>query len=84
MSIKAAQNFLNRVKTDQSFANQFRALSTGDERYNFVFMAGFNCTREEIIKAVDDVELSETELEKITGGGILTSGDGSCPDCYWW
>ena len=84
MSIESAKAFIQKVKTDTDFAQILNKAKSGDERFAIVKNAGFDCTIVEIDQAYSESPLTEKELESVAGGVKLTSGDGSCPDCWFW
>jgi predicted ribosomally synthesized peptide with nif11-like leader len=80
----SAQNFLERIRTDQEFAGLFNKTMTSGERLTLVKESGYDCTQEDLKQAINQIELSETELDRIAAGVNQVSGDGSCPDCWFW
>jgi predicted ribosomally synthesized peptide with nif11-like leader len=71
MSIESAKAFFERVKNDEDFRNSVGENTTTEERVEFVKKAGFDFTKEEIEKHTS--ELSEEELDKVSGGGWFRS-----------
>jgi predicted ribosomally synthesized peptide with nif11-like leader len=84
MSNQSARSFLERFRTDQNFSGLFSNKMTGEERIALVKSQGYDCTKEELNQALLDSELSEKDLDRIAAGNSQVSGDGSCPDCWWW
>lgn len=84
MSIQSAKSFLERVRDDQDFANLFVNTLTVEERLALVKKSGYECSADELKEAIHNSELSEKDLEKIAAGSNQTSGDYSCPSCWWW
>ena len=68
--------FIDAIRSDQNLQNEVATIldaGTDDEAYNglvrFAATKGFEVTREELETAMDNIELSEEELEVIAGGG---------------
>lgn len=66
MSIKSAQLFFERIKTDEDFAEKVENCKDAQARMEFVKAEGFDFTPIEI-KSVSE-ELSDRELDAIAGG----------------
>ncbi|MHC5724944.1 MAG: Nif11-like leader peptide family natural product precursor [Nostoc sp.] len=79
MSIESAREFYQKVSTDEAFANQLRNADSDDQRRATIRAAGYDFTPEEWgtvvdqIKQSNDPELSESQLEAVTGG-VTTPG----------
>ena len=74
MSIESARAFYQKVSTDEAFANQLRNADSPDQRRATIQAAGYDFTPEEWetvvdqIKQSNDQELSESQLEAVSGG----------------
>ncbi len=66
MSIESAKAFLERVKSDEEFADRIREASSREERREIAKSEGFDFMPEELKKATD--ELSDEELDAVAGG----------------
>lgn len=67
MSVESAKKFMERMKTDEAFANKVKECKDNEARMAFVKGAGFDFTIEEI-KGIQG-ELSDDELDAVAGGG---------------
>jgi len=72
MSLEQAQQFIERMKTDEAFRTKIMAVEEVDGRLNLAKAEGYDCTVEEI-KSVS-TELSDAELNSVVGAGVLTWG----------
>jgi len=81
MSQQAAKAFLEKMKTDQAFADQVMAIDEMAERLRFINAEGFDCTMEELSR---EMELTEQELEAVAGGKArpVVRGASLC-GCVW-
>jgi predicted ribosomally synthesized peptide with nif11-like leader len=79
MSIENAQNFLERMKTDQDFKKKVSG-ATGKERKKIITEAGFDFTDKELEQVRG--ELDESELEKVAGGGQDCQIDTCSHQCF--
>ena len=77
MSIESAKAFLERVEDDEDFRKSVGEIATTEQRMEFVKGAGFDFTKEEIVKLTS--ELSDEQLEKVHGGIIDCSGTHGYP-----
>ena len=75
MSTQAAQTFLERMATDVNYRNTMRAelgpSPAPSEVTSLAFREGYSFTEEELtagLAAVKGAELSDAELESVTGG----------------
>ena len=77
MSIESAKAFYQKVTTDEAFANKLRNSASDDQRRATIRAAGYDFTPEEWgtvvdqIKQSNDTELSESQLEAVTGGATI-------------
>ena len=75
MSREAAQAFVERLNTDQSFREQMIAAGDNGERLRAAQGAGFDITAEDLAELRREHradELSEEDLQKIAGGSSTT------------
>ena len=82
MSTASALDFIKRVTSDEKFADRLNQAGTANDRMLLAQKEGYEFTMEEFQVARTNAPLSEKELESVSGG--IQSGDGSCPDCWWW
>ncbi|MEH1870145.1 Nif11-like leader peptide family natural product precursor [Nostoc sp.] len=88
MSIESARAFYQKVSTDEAFANQLRNADSDEQRRATIQAAGYDFTPEEWASVVDQIkqsnnqELSESQLEAVSGGLTLPLGDGSVRALY--
>ena len=68
MSAESAQACVERMKTDEEFAERVRGAESKEDRCAIVKAEGYDFTEEEI-KAVSS-ELSDEELDRVAGGGF--------------
>ncbi len=81
MSIESAKNLYSRLLTDQAFRAQLEQAVSEEERLQIVRTAGYDYTPEELETAktqilesvATDVELSEADLEAVTGGAGISN-----------
>lgn len=78
MSLESARAFYERVTTDEAFLNQYQSAVNDDVRQEILLTAGYDFTSEEWESTVaqassPDSELSDAELETVSGG-ILPGG----------
>ena len=66
MTIESAKEFLEKVKTDEEFADRIRKATSREKRREIARSEGFDFTPEEIKNATD--ELSEEDLDAVAGG----------------
>ncbi len=66
MSIESAKAFMEKMRDDEDFRNSVGEIGTAEERLEYVKKAGFDFTKDEIANLKD--ELSEEDLEKLSGG----------------
>lgn len=67
MSIQSAKKFIERMKTDEDFAEKVIACKDSGERLAFVKKEGFDFTKAEVDAAAN--EISDDELYEVAGGG---------------
>lgn len=78
MSIESARAFYQKLSTDEAFAKQLRNAPSEDECRATIRAAGYDFTPEEWGTVVDQIkqsnnrEVSESELEAVSGGAIQT------------
>ena len=82
MSIESARAFVEKMKTDQEFARQVVDKQDKEARIKFALAEGFTFTPEEVNQVSS--ELSNEDLEKVTGGTawrecVISIWDGFCP-----
>ena len=68
MSIESAKAFIERMKTDEEFAQQVASKKNKEDRMKFVSEQGFDFTEGEIKDRT--AELSEEEIQQVNGGFI--------------
>lgn len=66
MSIESAKAFIDRMKTDEAFANKMKECKDAETLLSLVEREGFDFTSVEISLATN--ELSDEQLDDITGG----------------
>jgi predicted ribosomally synthesized peptide with nif11-like leader len=66
MSERAAQEFIERMTTDEAFSTKVLAVADADARLELVRAEGFDCTAEEI--AALGARLDKAELDAVAGG----------------
>jgi len=76
MSLEQAQQFIERMKTDEAFRTKIMAEADVEARLNLAKVEGYDCTVEEI-KSVSS-ELSDADLNTVAAGGWVYSCY-SCP-----
>ena len=81
MSIESARLFIDRMKTDESFAAKCMAIQDADARRAFVKGEGFEFSAEEISEVKG--ELSDEELDQVSGGGWKGPSQ-PCDVCEGW
>lgn len=69
MSMESAKAFIERMKTDEDFAKKIMAENNNDDRMELASCEGFTFTKDEIGQYSE--ELSDTELDNISGGVTL-------------
>ncbi|MCP4290380.1 MAG: Nif11-like leader peptide family natural product precursor [bacterium] len=67
MSIDSATEFVERMKTDEDFRKEVGEKSSPEERMKFVKQSGFDFTKEELKTAREKLQLTDEELDTITG-----------------
>jgi predicted ribosomally synthesized peptide with nif11-like leader len=65
MSIESAQNFLERMKTDEDFKKKISGAS-GEEQKKIITQAGFDFTDEELDQVSGELDFND--LEEVAGG----------------
>ncbi len=70
MSIESANEFVERMKTDEDFRKEVGEKSSSEERMAFVTAAGFDFTKEELKTVREKLQLTDEELEIISGGKV--------------
>ena len=81
MSAESAKAFVERMKTDQEFADRVMMASNRETRMEIVNDAGYEFTPEEM--DVVREQLSDEDLDAVAGGKWTANGD--CADrtsCY--
>ena len=81
MSIESAKAFIERMKTDEAFANQVESRKDKEERMKFVSEQGFNFSEQEVQQLAK--ELSDDDLESVTGGKSDTSMGVNTDGSFW-
>ena len=66
MSIESTKALIERIKTDEDFAEKVGECKDADARMAFVRAAGYEFTQEEIAGAQG--ELTDDELQQVAGG----------------
>lgn len=66
MSVESAKAFVETMNNDQEFANKINEFKSWEEAKEFIKIAGFDFTQEELKGGSG--ELTEQELEKVAGG----------------
>ncbi|UUX93155.1 Nif11-like leader peptide family natural product precursor [Methanoplanus endosymbiosus] len=74
MPPESAEEFVKRMQTDKEFCEKIQK-EDSEIRHKIIRGAGFDFTREEPDKAME--ELSDEELKAVTGGS-----DSGVADCY--
>ncbi len=69
MSIESAKAFMERVVNDEDFRKEVGEIATAEERMAFVTAAGFDFTKEELKNVQEKMQLSEEQLDRLSGGG---------------
>ncbi|MCP4414483.1 MAG: Nif11-like leader peptide family natural product precursor [Gammaproteobacteria bacterium] len=80
MSIESAKAFMERMKNDENFRKEVGKKSSPEERMAFVTAAGFDFTKEELDTVPAKLQLTDEELERLSGGhrdGNTHTGFGS-------
>ena len=77
MSEEQLQAFLEKVKGDASLQEKLKAASSPDDVAAVAKEAGFDISSDEISNA-QSVELSEQELEGVSGAGGIYTFDYQC------
>lgn len=75
MSIESAKEFRKKMEYDLEFAEKVNVIETLEELKAFILEAGYDFTVEEfkeVNKAMDNKELSEDELENVSGGTTMS------------
>lgn len=75
MSIESAKEFRKKMEYDLEFAEKVNVIETLEELKAFILEAGYDFTVEEfkeVNKAMDNKELSEDELENVSGGKTMS------------
>jgi predicted ribosomally synthesized peptide with nif11-like leader len=66
MSIESAKKFVDRMKTDESFAKKVIACKDAEARKAFVKNEGFDCTVEEVKSLTG--EIKKEDLASLSAG----------------
>ncbi len=74
MSIESAKAFMERVVNDKDFRKEVGEIATAEERMAFVTAAGFDFTKEELETVREKLQLTDEELEILSGGAEGESG----------
>ncbi len=77
MTEEAIKSFVEKLSTDETFANKLASAATPEERLKIANDAGFAVSASDLsaIKAALSVEeLSDEDLEKVAGGIGATAG----------
>ncbi|UUX93150.1 Nif11-like leader peptide family natural product precursor [Methanoplanus endosymbiosus] len=74
MSLESAEKFVKKMQTDKDFCEKIQK-EDSETRHKILREAGFDFTREEMDKAME--QLSDEELKAVTGGS-----DSGVADCY--
>ncbi len=69
MSIESAKAFMERVVNNEDFRKEVGEIATAEERMAFVTAAGFDFTKEELETVREKLQLTDEELETLSGGG---------------
>lgn len=73
MSVESAKMFVEKVKNDEDFRAKLSSFQDGQERMDFAKAEGFDFTVAEINEVTGE-ELTEDELEAVSGGGPSACG----------
>ncbi len=77
MTEEAIKSFVEKLSTDETFANKLASAATPEERLKIANDAGFAVSASDLsaIKAALNIEeLSDEDLEKVAGGIGATAG----------
>ena len=77
MTEEAIKSFVEKLSTDETFANKLASAATPEERLKIANDAGFAVSASDLsaIKAAINIEeLSDEDLEKVAGGIGATAG----------
>jgi predicted ribosomally synthesized peptide with nif11-like leader len=80
MSMKSAQEFVQKAKSDPEFYKQAVSFKTKEERREWAKAQGYDFTKEELKQASS--ELSDDELELVAGGNCCGCTCESEISCY--
>jgi predicted ribosomally synthesized peptide with nif11-like leader len=75
MSIESARLFVDRMNTDEEFAQKVTECKDTESRIKFVKAAGFDFTVTEVKEVMG--ELSDEDLDQVTAGNINVVGRGN-------
>jgi predicted ribosomally synthesized peptide with nif11-like leader len=67
VSIESAKAFIERMKTDEDFANKAMQCKDADARMAFASAAGYGFTPDDM--NILHGEMTDSELDVVTGGG---------------
>lgn len=70
MSLSSAKEFIEKVKADQAFRENFESTEDKDARLKLLEKEGFYFTEAECRQAIaeDEGELSDDQLDNVSGG----------------
>lgn len=77
MSIESAKKFMERMKTDEEFAQKITDCNGKEARMEAVKAEGFDFTPEELVEVSS--ELGNDDLDQVAGGRTVTLG---CNDAF--
>ena len=78
MSMESAKSFIERVNTDEDFAQKVSECKDPESRMTFVKSQGFDFTGEEV--RIASWELRDEELEQVAGSGDVPSSPPLLPE----
>ncbi|MCP4293429.1 MAG: Nif11-like leader peptide family natural product precursor [bacterium] len=68
MSIETAKAFVERMKNDENFRKECNEKSSVEDRMKFIKEQGFDFTNEELETVREKLQLTDEELETLSGG----------------
>ncbi len=68
MSMESDNAFVERMKNDEDFRKEVGEKSSPEERMKFVKQSGFDFTKEELETVREKLQLTDDELERLSGG----------------
>ena len=92
MSLEQLNAFISKVQGDSQLQAKLNAAGSASEVVSIAKDAGFSISSEELEKSLSNTELSENELESVSGGtaarpigvtGWLTCGQGPIGITGW-